>query len=126
LAFGIFLVLYGVLFSGGGHFMFFVRLALSPVWFGLVVWPLLGWLSISPTELEQKVSTALLVSHYALFIAMSLIFPEAIQSDLYWGGRPGVAGQISMVYIPWVLVYLAGQIYFWRRIAGSPAPDIRD
>jgi hypothetical protein len=107
------LAFWGIVISGGGHFNLPIMLFISPLWFGLLLWPLWGFLSV---RFDSIVSKALfLLTMLAHFCGLFLYIVDADNSDRYWF-RIGM-NDSSFILFPAsaVALYLVGQIFLWVR-----------
>jgi hypothetical protein len=113
LAYGLALAFWGVLISGGGHFNLPIVLFISPVWAGLLFWPLWGFLSVRfDSILSKSLFLCTMAAHYA-GIAFYVLDPD--NSDGYWF-RIGM-NTPTFVLLPASAIglYLAGQLFLWGR-----------
>ena len=113
LIFGLALAVWGALISGGGHFNLPIMLFISPVWFGLLLWPLWGFLSV---RFDSIVSKALfLLTMVAHFVGLFLYIVDIDNSDGYWF-RIGM-NDSSFILFPAsaFTLYLIAQSFLWIR-----------
>lgn len=111
--YGLALTFRGALMSGGGHFNLPVVLFISPLWLGLLFWPLWGFMSVGFDSRRSKVlflcTTA---AHYA-GILFHLLDPH--NNDGYWF-RIGMRDpDFVLIHAPTAALYLAGQLFLWFR-----------
>jgi hypothetical protein len=113
LVYGLALTFWGVLISGGGHFNLPIMLFICPVWFGLLLWPLWGFLSVRFDSVVSK--TLFLLTMLAHFVGLILYMVDADNSDGYWF-RIGMHDS-SFILFPAsaFALYLMGQIFLWVR-----------
>jgi hypothetical protein len=111
--YGLALAVWSVMISGGGHFNFPFMLFTSPIWLGLFLWPLWGYLSASFDSLAMKALFLITVAaHYAGII---FYFLDPDNSDGYWF-RIGMRDP-SFIWFPAsaFALYLAGHLFLWLR-----------
>ena len=113
LVYGLALTFWAAMISGGGHFNLPIMLFISPVWFGLLLWPLWGFLSVRFNSLSSKLLfVCTMAAHFA-----GLIFyiRDPDNSDGYWFGI-GMHDR-SFIFFPAsaFLLYFAAQIFLWVR-----------
>lgn len=113
LVYGLALTFWGALISGGGHFNLPVVLFTSPVFFGLLFWPLWGFMSAGfDSRAAKAVFLCTAAAHYAGIVFYVL---DSGDGDLYWF-RVGMndPGFVSLPASA-VALYLAGQSFLWVR-----------
>lgn len=104
-----------MLSSGGGHSNITGMLALSPFGFGLLFWPILGWLLCDlRSPVSRYVFLCLMVMHYAgLILYLSLTWDDEIHAL-------GIAlGYMNFVVLSGVAlaIYWVGQLFLWRAFS---------
>lgn len=112
-AYGLALAFWGAMISGGGHFNLPIVLFISPIWLGLLLWPLWGFLSVRfDSILSKALFVCTMVAHY-VGILFYVFDPD--NSDAYWF-RIGM-NDPSFILFPAsaVALYLAGQLFLWIR-----------
>jgi predicted PurR-regulated permease PerM len=97
LIYGLALALWGALVSGGGHLNLPIMLFISAVWFGLLLWPLWGFLSVRFNSIVSK--TLFLLTMFAHFVGLFLYIVDADNSDGYWF-RIGMNDRASYCFLP--------------------------
>jgi hypothetical protein len=113
LVFGLLLTLWAALITGGGHFNLPAMLFLSPVFFGLLLWPLWGFLSVRFNSIISKLVFVLTMA--AHFIGLILYVRDPDNSDAYWFN---IAMQDwTYIFFPAsaFLLYFAAQVFLWTR-----------
>jgi hypothetical protein len=113
LVYGLALAVWGVMISGGGHFNLPFMLSISPVWLGILLWPLWGFLAARfDSALSKGLFLVTMAAHYAGII-FYVINPD--NSDSYWF-RIGMHDP-SFIWFPAsaFALYLAGQLILWVR-----------
>src|SRR5688500_8150923 len=80
--YGIALAFWGVMISGGGHFNLPIVLFISPIWAGLLFWPLWGFLSVKFDSLLSK--ALFLFTMAAHYVGILFYIFDADNSDGYW------------------------------------------
>ncbi len=113
LAYGIALAFWGALISGGGHFNLPIVLFISPIWLGLLLWPLWGFLSVSFDSLLSKALFLCTMTAHHVGILFYILNPD--NSDGYWF-RIGMNDPTFILFpASAIAVYLAGQLFLWYR-----------
>lgn len=111
--YGLALAVWSAMISGGGHFNLPIMLFISPVWIGLLFWPLWGFLSVRFDSLLVK---ALFIVTMAVHYAGIIFYVrDPDNSDGYW--FPIGMHDSSFIWFPAsaFALYLAGQLFLWFR-----------
>jgi hypothetical protein len=111
--YGLALTTWSILISGGGHFNLPIVLFISPVWAGLLLWPLWGYLAARFDFPAGKVIfLCTMAAHYA-GIAFYVLAPN--NNDGYWFGIG--MNDPTFILFPASAIgpYLAGQLFLWVR-----------
>lgn len=129
--YGFLLTLWGILNSGGGHFNLPIVLATSPIWFGVLFWPLWGMLSVDfRTALSKTVFLVTVGMHY---VGIFVYWMKSADNEKYWlhiGNNDPIFILLNVLF---TTVYLSGQIYLWTKFlrekkqsrSGAPPRPIR-
>jgi hypothetical protein len=113
LVFGIAVGFWALLISGGGHFNFPIILIVSPMWFGLLLWPLWGFLAGGFNSIPFK--GLFVLSMMAHFGGIVIYVKDEWDSDMYWF-RIGMHSPGFVLFPASVVVlYLAAQLFLWLR-----------
>ncbi len=113
LAYGLALAFWSALISGGGHFNLPIVLFISPIWLGLLLWPLWGFLSVKfDSTLSKALFLCTMAAHH-LGILFYIFVPD--NSDGYWF-RIGMNDPTFILFpASAIALYLAGQLFLWFR-----------
>jgi hypothetical protein len=111
--YGLALAVWGAIMSGGGHFNLPFMLFTSPVWLGLFLWPLWGYLSAGFNSSAAKALFLITVAAHYAGIIFYVLDPD--NSDGYWF-RIGMRDP-SFIWFPAsaVALYLVGHLFLWLR-----------
>ena len=90
-----------------------ILLAVSPEGFGLLLWPVLAFLSVDLTPRVSKIVLLLLLS--AHYLGLALYIGLRWQSDLYWF-RIGLNNPGFILFsVASAMMYSLGQIFLWFK-----------
>src|SRR5262245_16021355 len=115
--YGVGLTLWGIIMSGGGHFNLLSMLFISPFGVGFLFWPLWGY-SIAG-EMSRVIRIAFLLTAGTHYLGLVYYVFGTDNSDLYWfriGNRQPAFGFLVILT---VALYLAGQVFLWRRFLNT-------
>jgi hypothetical protein len=116
LGYGTSLTIWGTMTSGGGHWMFPIALALSPIPFGFLVWPIVGFLAADLSSMRSKlVFLCVFLIHY-IGLAVYIMGDQG-SGDLYWFRIGAHRSDFLFAAAVSVLMYVGGQILCWFRFA---------
>lgn len=113
LAYGVALAFWGMLISGGGHFNLPIMLFVSPFWFGLLFWPLWGFLSVRFNSLPSKL--LFIFTMAAHFIGLVIYVRNPDNSDGYWFDIAMHDRTFILLPASAFLLYFVAQIFLWVR-----------
>jgi hypothetical protein len=99
--------------SGGGHFNLPVALFLSPIWFGILFWPLWGFLSVRFSNIHIKL--LFIISMAVHFASLILYVRNPDNSDAYWFKIAMHDWTNIFSFAPPVVFYVVAQIFLWFR-----------
>lgn len=105
---------WGLLASGAGHFALPIMLFISPIYFGLIFWPLWGWLA---ADFDSSASKGLFIfTMLAHFIGLGVVI--AMERDSQWFVR----GLYSMEFLLSLTTYVLAQVFLWGKFVRSLFP----
>lgn len=113
LLFGVGLAFWAMLISGGGHFNLPIMLFVSPLWFGLLFWPLWGFLSVRFNSLSSKL--LFICTMAAHFAGLVLYIWSPDNSDGYWFDIAMHDRTFILFPASAFLLYSAAQSFLWVR-----------
>ena len=113
LSYGLALAFWSALSSSGSHFNLPIVLFISPIWLGLLLWPLWGFLSVKfDSPLSKALFLCTMAAHYA-GIFFYIFDPD--NSDGYWF-RIGMKDPTFILFpASAVALYLVAQLFLWAR-----------
>ena len=103
----------GALSSGGGHFNLIIMLGLAPLGLGLIIWPIIWYLSEDMKPIiARRLFVALIGLHY-VGLVIYLVF--SLPSEHYWLGVASEYPSIIILSALGICVYIVGQLFLWSR-----------
>lgn len=107
--YGLFLLYLGRRLTGAGHgTVFFAMLGASPLGFGLLIWPCLGFVLVGNLGRGMRLLLVTLLSLHYAGLGWWIVFV-----DQGWSYIARCAEVLPLIVITVVVVYLGGQIAIW-------------
>jgi len=117
LVYGLLMVFWGAVGSGGGHFNLLMMVFVSPYGLGLLFWPL--WSYIVAVSLSPFMRAAFVATMSAHYLGLLHYIFLTDNSDSYWFANGARQSGFVLLVAVTLAVYLAGHLFLWIRFVRS-------